>query len=96
MRLLHKSVSVSLRTLLYLYGCRDDRFRGKTFCVNQSLLQQASDVINPPPERIVWCYSQWQPAYMQMLVTIPKIDFAKGIPPALEHDSYFDVNTNGT
>ena len=28
-----------------------------------SLLHQASKAIYLPPERIVWCYSQWQPAY---------------------------------
>ena len=37
-------------------GCR------KTAWV-RSLLQQASETIYPSPERIVWCYSQWQPAY---------------------------------
>ena len=26
------------------------------------------------------------------MATIPQIEFAKGIPPDLEHDSYFDVN----
>ena len=41
-------------------------------------------MINPPPERIVWCYSQWQPAYMEMLVSVPNIEFFKGIPPALD------------
>ena len=45
-----------------------------------------------PLERIVWCYSQWQPAYTQMLVAMPNIEFVKGIPRALEQDSYFDVN----
>ena len=44
----------------------------------RSLLQQASDAIYPPPERIVWCYSQWQPAYTEMLVTMPHIEFVKG------------------
>ena len=39
---------------------------GKTAWV-RSLLQQASETIYPPPERIVWCYSQWQPAYTEML-----------------------------
>ena len=29
---------------------------------------------------------------MEMLVTIPNIEFVKGIPPALEQDSYFHVN----
>ena len=64
---------------------------GKTVWV-QSLLTQAYRMINLPPERIVWCYSQWQPAYMDMLVTIPNIEFVKGIPTALEQDAYFNVN----
>ena len=57
-----------------------------------SLLHQASEAIYLPPERIVWCYSQWQPAYTEMLVAMPHIEFIKGIPTALEQDSYFDVN----
>ena len=64
---------------------------GKTIWV-QSLLRQAYRMINLPPERIVWCYSQWQPAYMEMLVAIPNIEFVKGIPESLENDSYLDVN----
>ena len=64
---------------------------GKTVWV-QSLLTQAYRMINLPPEKIVWCYSQWQPAYMEMLVTIPNIEFVKGIPTALEQDAYFSVN----
>ena len=60
---------------------------GKTIWV-QSLLRQAYRMINLPPERIVWCYSQWQPAYMEMLVAIPNIEFVKGIPTALEQDDY--------
>ena len=64
---------------------------GKTAWV-QTLLQQAQNVIDQPPKRIVWCYSQWQPAYMVLVATIPQIEFVKGIPPDLEHDSYFDVN----
>ena len=48
---------------------------GKTVWV-QSPLQKAQTVIDQPPERIIWCYSQWQPAYMQ----------------SLENDSYLDIN----
>ena len=57
-----------------------------------SLLHQASEAIYLPQERIVWCYSQWQPAYTEMLVAVPHIEFIKGIPTALEQDFYFDVN----
>ncbi|XP_078367598.1 uncharacterized protein LOC144651511 [Oculina patagonica] len=64
---------------------------GKTLWV-KSLLQQAHKTIHLPPERIVWCYSQWQPAYSELLMTIPGIEFSKGIPETLEQDSYFDVN----
>ena len=64
---------------------------GKSVWV-KSLLQQAQKAIYPPPERIVWCYSQWQPAYSELLMTIPGIEFVKGIPENLEQDSYFDVN----
>ena len=64
---------------------------GKTACV-RSLLQQASEAIYLPPERIVWCYSQWQPANTEMLVAMPHIEFVKGNPRALEQDSYFDAN----
>ena len=64
---------------------------GKTAWV-RSLFHQASETIHLPPERIIWCYSQWQPAYTEMLVAMPHIEFVKGIPTALEQDSYFDVN----
>ena len=64
---------------------------GKTVWV-QSLLQQTQTVIDQPPERIIWCYSQWQPAYTQLLMMIPAIEFVKGIPESLENDSYLDVN----
>ena len=63
---------------------------GKT-AWRKSLLQQAQRAINLPPERIVWCYSQWQPAYLELMVTIPNIEFVRGIPSNLEHDSYFDI-----
>ncbi|KAL9958150.1 hypothetical protein ACROYT_G035124 [Oculina patagonica] len=64
---------------------------GKTVWV-KSLLQQAHKTMHPTPERIVWCYSQWQPAYRELLLTIPGIEFIKGIPSTLEQDSFFDVN----
>ena len=61
---------------------------GKTAWI-RSLLQQASETIYPPLERVVWCYSQWQPAYTEMLVAMSHIESVKGIPTALEQD-FFD------
>ncbi|KAK3745237.1 hypothetical protein QZH41_001851 [Actinostola sp. cb2023] len=66
---------------------------GKTAWV-QNLLQHASRVIQPPPQRIVWSYSQWQPAYEQLQQTLPGIDFVKGIPRDLDEDWYFDPKVN--
>ena len=34
---------------------------------------------------------QWQPANMELMVTIPNIEFVKGIPSDLEHDTFFDI-----
>ena len=59
---------------------------GKTVWV-KSLLQQAQRAISLPPETIVWCYSQWQPAYLESMTTIPNIEFVKGIPENLEKDA---------
>ena len=66
---------------------------GKTVWV-QNLLEHASRVIQPPPQRIVWSYSQWQPVYNQMQQTLPGIEFVKGIPHDLDEDWYFDPQTN--
>ncbi|KAK3697328.1 hypothetical protein QZH41_004721, partial [Actinostola sp. cb2023] len=66
---------------------------GKTVWV-QNLLQHASRVIQPPPQRIVWSYSQWQPAYEKMQQTLPGIEFVKDIPHDLDEDWYFDPQTN--
>ena len=64
---------------------------GKTTWV-QRLLQHKAVTITPTPQRIVWCYSRWQPAYMEMIETVPEIEFVKGIPSSIEKDHYFDVN----
>ena len=101
----HRNVGLTpFQTVPFSQKCQQFRFEhpftsmiagmtgsGKTAWV-RSLSQQASETIYPPPERIVWCYSQWQPTYTEMLVAMPHIEFVKGIPTALEQDSYFDVN----
>ena len=49
---------------------------GKTAWV-QSLVQQASEAIYLPPQRTIWCYSQWQSVYTEMLVAMPHIELSK-------------------
>ena len=60
---------------------------GKTVWV-KSLLQPVQNVVHLPPERIFSFYSQWQTAYMELMVTVPNIEYAKGIPSGLEKNSF--------
>ena len=70
----------------FKHDCRNDRVQKKRpgFDLYCNKLQRQFTL---PPERNVWCYSQWQPAYTQILVAMPHIEFFKGIPTALEQDS---------
>ena len=58
---------------------------GKTEWTRKLLL---SPLIQPPPERILWCFGQWQPLYEELQKRIPCIEFVHGIPDYL-HSSQF-------
>ena len=64
---------------------------GKTTWVKR-LLENRAQTIRPEPQRIVWFYSIWQPAYSEMMESIPNIEFVRGIPATIENDNYFDVS----
>ena len=64
---------------------------GKTTWVKR-LLEHREHTIRPTPQRIIWFYSIWQPAYNEMQQNIPAIQFVRGIPPTIENDDYFDVS----
>ena len=67
---------------------------GKTMWV-KTLLENVQTMISPTPQRIIWCYGQWQPMYDAMLQTVhPQIEFVEGLPPDLESDHYLDVNVH--
>ena len=48
------------------------------------LLESGEDMIDGAPENIIWCYGMYQPAYDEMLKTIPNITFVEGVPGDLE------------
>ena len=48
---------------------------GKTVFVKR-WIQHAEAMMSPPPDRIVWCYGEWQPLYD----TLPHVDFHEGLP----------------
>ena len=57
-------------------------------------MDHAQQTIQPSPQRIVWCYSYWQPANTSLLQSIPSIEFVRAIPADLEQDWYFDPSIN--
>ena len=63
---------------------------GKSCWMNK-LLTHAKTMINPPPERIIWCYKRWQPLFSEMQQTIKNIVFVHGIPEDLNDDSFIDT-----
>lgn len=48
---------------------------GKTTFVSR-LVRQAPRMVEPPPRRILWCYSEWQSAYDKL----PQVHFVHGLP----------------
>ena len=55
-------------------------------------MENAQQTIRPPPQRVIWCYGQWQPMYLEMIDTIPGIEFYEGIPSKIDFRGILDVN----
>ena len=47
-------------------------------------MESVDELIDGAPENIIWCYGIYQPAYDEMLRTIPNITFVQGVPGDLE------------
>ena len=69
-------------------GCTQS---GKTVLV-KTLLENAQKTISPPPQRIIWCYGQWQPSYFDMMKTMLGIEFNQGIPEDIDEPDYLNVS----
>ena len=54
---------------------------GKSVFIDK-LVRNASDMITPPPEKIIWCYGVWQHMYNEMR----GVDFLEGLPDIKEID----------
>ena len=52
---------------------------GKTEFVKK-LLYNANYMIDKPPHKIVWFYSEYQPSYVEMMKSIPNIEFHENLP----------------
>ena len=60
---------------------------GKTEWTRKLLL---TSLIYPPPERILWCFGQWQPLDEDLQKRIPWIEFVHGIPDYLNSPQFID------
>ena len=56
---------------------------GKTQFMSRLLMEREA-LITPPPESIIWCYGEYQPAYVELTSKIPGIRFVEGIPTDLD------------
>ena len=51
---------------------------------------ELTSLIHPPPERILWCFGQWQPLYEDLQKSIPWIEFVYGIPDYLNSPHFIN------
>ena len=63
---------------------------GKTEWTRKLLL---SSLIQPFPQRILWCFGQWQPLYEELQKRIPYIEFVHGIPDHLHSPQFINAGT---
>ena len=89
----HTPLASGLGTLHHAFtfvvaGCTQS---GKTVWV-KTLLENAQQTISPRPDRIIWCYGQWQTMYLEMIDTIPGTEFYDGIPSEIDSHGFLDVN----
>ena len=61
---------------------------GKSVLTKKVLCQ---GFIKPPPQRIIWCYGQYQPLYDNVKKHLPGVEFVKGIPDFIEQDTHLDT-----
>ena len=63
---------------------------GMTGCGKTTLTPGILSSIEPPPEKLIYCYRHWQPMYDSLKRAIPNIIFIQGLPDGLSDDQYFD------
>src|SRR5574343_600643 len=52
---------------------------GKTTLLS-TILENNHKMIYEPPDRIVYCYTRWQPAFEKLKSVVPSIEFNEGLP----------------
>ena len=44
------------------------------------ILENTQNMITPPPNKIVYCYSRWSDGFNKLKLLTPRIDFQEGLP----------------
>ena len=52
-----------------------------------------SPLIQPLPERILWCFGQWQPLYEELQKKNPYIEFVHGTPDHFHSPQFINAGT---
>ena len=60
---------------------------GKSTSMKQFLL---SDLITPPPNRIIWLYKRWQSLYDELKDRVPHLEFMQWLPDNLNSDTFLN------
>src|SRR5207249_4893709 len=61
--------------------CAGPTGSGKTQWV-RSFIQHSKHIMNPPPDRVIWCYGQYQDCYSRQDLGIP-VEYVEGVPDML-------------
>ena len=75
----------TVETSFYVHRRRTDGMRQKYFRDAYAASRCCDDRSTPPPERIKWCYGEWQEAYATM--DLVDVRFEEGLPSASMFDS---------
>ena len=59
--------------------------------MGQNSFREYQKKINPPPQRVIWCYSQWRQSYFDMIKTMAEIEFNQDIPEDIDEPDYLDL-----
>ena len=73
-----KNMDVRLQTPFSLLCCGPSGC-GKTQWTKK-LLENTEKMMTNQPDRIIWCYGEYQPAYRELSEQFPQIEFMEGIP----------------
>jgi hypothetical protein len=81
----NKSNGYMFASSVYVHGC-GATCSGKTQFVFR-LIRHADQLIDPPPEKIVYCYGEFQPSFAEF----PQVEFHEGLPNVSRFDGKFRI-----